>query len=173
MKKAVVGIVLGSDSDLSTMKEAAKILEKFKVPYEMTVSSAHRSPKRTIDYAKRVGKRGVKVLIVGAGGAAHLAGVIAAHITLPVIGVPMHTGPLKGRDSLYSTVQMPKGVPVATMAIGKSGAINAGIMAVEILALSNAQIRKKLKKYKADLAKDVEKKGKKLERLGYQKYSTS
>ena len=173
MKKVVVGIVLGSDSDLSTMKEAAKILEKFKVPYEMTVSSAHRSPKRTIDYAKRAEKRGLKVLIVGAGGAAHLAGVIAAHTTLPVIGVPMHTGPLKGRDSLYSTVQMPKGVPVATMAIGKSGAINAGIMAVEILALSNAQIRKKLKKYKADLAKDVEKKGKRLERLGYQKYSTS
>lgn len=173
MKKVVVGIVLGSDSDLSTMKESAKILEKFKVPYEMTVSSAHRSPKRTIDYAKRAEKRGVKVLIVGAGGAAHLAGVIAAHTTLPVIGVPMHTGPLKGRDSLYSTVQMPKGVPVATMAIGKSGAINAAIMAVEILALSNAQIRKELKRFKTDLAKDVEKKGKKLERLGYQKYSTS
>ena len=173
MKKVVVGIVLGSDSDLSTMKESAKILEKFKVPYEMTVSSAHRSPKRTLDYAKRAEKRGVKVLIVGAGRAAHLAGVIAAHTTLPVIGVPMHTGPLKGRDSLYSTVQMPKGVPVATMAIGKSGAINAAIMAAEILALSNAQIRKKLKKYKADLAKDVEKKGKRLERLGYQKYSSS
>jgi phosphoribosylaminoimidazole carboxylase PurE protein len=173
MKKVVVGIVLGSDSDLSTMKESAKILEKFKVPYEMTVSSAHRSPKRTLDYAKRAEKRGVKVLIVGAGRAAHLAGVIAAHTALPVIGVPMHTGPLKGRDSLYSTVQMPKGVPVATMAIGKSGAINAAIMAMEILALSNAKIRKKLKKYKADLAKDVEKKGKRLERLGYQKYSSS
>jgi phosphoribosylaminoimidazole carboxylase PurE protein len=173
MKKAVVGIVLGSDSDLSTMKETAKILEKFKVPYEMTVSSAHRSPKRTLDYAKRVEKRGLKVLIVGAGKAAHLAGVIAAHTTLPVIGVPMHTGPLKGRDSLYSTVQMPKGVPVATMAIGKSGAINAAIMAAEILALGNAKIRKKLKRFKDDLAKDVEKKGKRLERLGYQKYSTS
>ncbi|MEE9316166.1 MAG: 5-(carboxyamino)imidazole ribonucleotide mutase [bacterium] len=173
MRKVVVGIVLGSDSDLSTMKEAAKILERFRVPYEMTVSSAHRSPKRTLDYAKRAERRGVKVLIVGAGGAAHLAGVIAAHTTLPVIGVPMHTGPLKGRDSLYSTVQMPKGVPVATMAIGKSGAINAGIMAVEILALSNAQIRKELKRFKTDLAKDVEKKSKKLERLGYQKYSTS
>ncbi|NIM03573.1 5-(carboxyamino)imidazole ribonucleotide mutase [bacterium] len=173
MKKAVVGIVLGSDSDLSTMKESTKMLETFKVPYEMTISSAHRSPKRTLDYAKRAEKRGLKVLIVGAGGAAHLAGVIAAHTTLPVIGVPMHTGPLKGRDSLYSTVQMPKGVPVATMAIGKSGAINASIMAVEILALSNAHIRKELKKYKADLAKDVEKKSKRLERLGYQKYSTS
>jgi len=173
MKKAVEGIVLGSDSDLSTMKETAKILEKFKVPYEMTVSSAHRSPKRTLDYAKRVEKRGLKVLIVGAGKAAHLAGVIAAHTTLPVIGVPMHTGPLKGRDSLYSTVQMPKGVPVATMAIGKSGAINAAIMAAEILALGNAKIRKKLKRFKDDLAKDVEKKGKRLERLGYQKYSTS
>ena len=173
MKKAVVGIVLGSDSDLPPMKESTKMLERFKIPYEMTISSAHRSPKRTLDYAKRAERRGLKVLIVGAGGAAHLAGVIAAHTTLPVIGVPMHTGALKGRDSLYSTVQMPKGVPVATMAIGKSGAINAAIMAVEILALSNAQIRKELKRFKADLAKDVEKKGKRLERLGYQKYSTS
>ncbi|MFB0526846.1 MAG: 5-(carboxyamino)imidazole ribonucleotide mutase [bacterium] len=171
--KKVVGIVLGSDSDLSTMKESTKMLETFKVPYEMTISSAHRSPKRTLDYAKRAEKRGLKVLIVGAGGAAHLAGVIAAHTTLPVIGVPVDTGPLKGRDSLYSTVQMPKGVPVATMAIGKAGAVNAAIMAVEILALSNAKIRKELKKFKAELAKDVEKKGKRLERLGYQKYSTS
>jgi len=173
MKKAVVGIVLGSDSDISTMKESAEILRRFKVPYEMTISSAHRSPERTVAYAKRAEKRGLKVLIVGAGGAAHLAGVIASHTTLPVIGVPMHTEVLKGRDSLYSTVQMPKGVPVATMAIGKSGAINAAIMAVEILALDSAQIRKELKRYKADLAKDVEKKSKKLERLGYQKYSTS
>ncbi len=173
MKKVVVGIVLGSDSDLSPMKESTKMLERFKVPYEMTISSVHRSPKRTLDYAKRAEKRGLKVLIVGAGGAAHLAGVIAAHTTLPVIGVPMHTGPLKGRDSLYSTVQMPKGVPVATMAIGKSGAINAAIMAVEILALSNVKIRKELKRFKDDLAKDVGKKGKRLERLGYQKYSAS
>jgi len=173
MKKAVVGIIMGSDSDLSTMKESAKILERFKVPYEMTISSAHRSPKKTINYARRAERRGLKVLIVGAGGAAHLAGVTAAHTTLAVIGVPMHTDALKGRDSLYSTVQMPKGVPVATMAIGKSGAINAAIMAVQILALSNAEIRRELKKYKADLAKDVEKKGKRLEKLGYQKYSTS
>ena len=173
MKKAVVGIVLGSDSDLSTMKESAKILEKFKVPYEMTISSAHRSPERTIDYAKKAEKRGLKVLIVGAGGAAHLAGVIAAHTTLPVVGVPMHTEALKGRDSLYSTVQMPKGVPVATMAIGKPGAANAAILAVEILAISNAQVQKELERYKADLAKDIEKKGKRLERLGYKKYSIS
>jgi len=173
MKKVVVGIVLGSDSDLSTMKESAKILEKFKVPYEMTISSAHRSPERTIDYAKKAEKRGLKVLIVGAGGAAHLAGVIAAHTTLPVVGVPMHTEALKGRDSLYSTVQMPKGVPVATMAIGKPGAANAAILAVEILAISNAQVQKELERYKADLAKDIEKKGKRLERLGYKKYSIS
>jgi len=173
MKKAVVGIVLGSDSDLSTMKESAEILRRFKVPFEMTISSAHRSPERTIDYAKRAEKRGLKVLIVGAGGAAHLAGVIASHTTLPVIGVPMDTEVLKGRDSLYSIVQMPKGVPVATMAIGNSGAANAAIMAVEILALSNTKIRKELRRYKADLAKNVEKQGKRLERLGYQKYSTS
>jgi len=173
MKKVVVGILLGSDSDLSTMKGSAKMLERLKIPYEMTISSAHRSPERTINYARRAERRGLKVLIVGAGGAAHLAGVTAAHTTLPVIGVPMHTDALKGRDSLYSTVQMPKGVPVATMAIGKSGAINAAIMAVEVLALNNARIRKELKRFKAGLAKDVEKKGKKLERLGYQKYSTS
>jgi len=170
MKRAIVGIVLGSDSDLSTMKEAADILEKFKVPYEMTISSAHRSPERTINYAKRAEKKGLKVLIVGAGGAAHLAGVVASHTTLPVIGIPMYTEPLKGRDSLYSTVQMPKGVPVATMAIGKSGAANGAVMAAEILALSDAQIRKELKKYKADLAREVEKKGKRLERLDYREY---
>jgi len=173
MKKAVVGIVMGSDSDLSTMKESAKILERFKVPYEMTISSAHRSPSRTLAYAKSAEKRGLKVLIVGAGGAAHLAGVIASHTTLPVIGVPVHTEALKGRDSLYSTVQMPKGVPVATMAIGKSGGANGAIMAIEILALSNAHIRKELKKYKADLAKDVERKSKRLKSLGYHKYLTS
>jgi len=173
MKKAVVGIIMGSESDLSTMEEAAKILEKFKIPYEMTISSAHRSPQRTIAYAKRAEKKGLKVLIVGAGGAAHLAGVIASHTTLPVIGVPMHTEALKGRDSLYSTVQMPKGVPVATMAIGKSGGANAAVMAAEILALSDTQIRKELKRYKADLAKDVERKGKRLKRWGYQKYLAS
>jgi phosphoribosylaminoimidazole carboxylase PurE protein len=173
MKKAVVGIVLGSDSDISTMKESAEILRRFKVPYEMTISSAHRSPERTVAYAKRAEKKGLKVLIVGAGGAAHLAGVIAAHTTLPVIGVPMHTEVLKGKDSLYSIVQMPKGVPVATMAIGKSGAANAGIMAVEILALSNTRIRKELNRYKADLAKDVEKKGKRLERLGLGRHLAS
>jgi phosphoribosylaminoimidazole carboxylase PurE protein len=173
MKKAVVGIVLGSDSDISTMKESAEILRRFKVPYEITISSAHRSPERTVAYAKRAEKKELKVLIVGAGGAAHLAGVIAAHTTLPVIGVPMHTEVLKGKDSLYSIVQMPKGVPVATMAIGKSGAANAGIIAVEILALSNTRIRKELNRYKADLAKDVEKKGKRLERLGLGRYLAS
>jgi len=173
MKKAIVGIVMGSDSDLSTMKESAKVLERFKIPYEMTISSAHRSPERTIDYTKRAEKRGLKVLIVGAGGAAHLAGVIASYTTLPVIGVPMHTEVLKGRDSLYSIVQMPKGVPVATMAIGKSGAVNGAIMAVEIIALSNTQVRKELKRYREEMAKDVEKKGKRLERLSYKKYSIS
>jgi len=155
------------------MKEAAKVLERFKIPYEMTISSAHRSPERTIDYTKRAEKRGLKVLIVGAGGAAHLAGVIASYTTLPVIGVPMHTEVLKGRDSLYSIVQMPKGVPVATMAIGKSGAVNGAIMAVEIIALSNTQVRKELKRYREEMAKDVEKKGKRLERLSYKKYSIS
>jgi phosphoribosylaminoimidazole carboxylase PurE protein len=173
MKKAVVGIVMGSDSDLSAMKESAKILERFKVPYEMTISSAHRSPERTISYAKNAEKRGLKVLIVGAGGAAHLAGVIASHTTIPVIGVPMHTEALKGKDSLYSTVQMPGGVPVATMAIGKAGAVNSAILAAEILALNDVRIKRELKRYKAELAKDVEKRGRRLERLGYKKYSIS
>ncbi|MDA7857921.1 5-(carboxyamino)imidazole ribonucleotide mutase [bacterium] len=170
MPKPLVGILMGSDSDLPTMKEAAEMLKKLKIPYQMTISSAHRSPKRTIEYARSLEKKGIKVAIVGAGGAAHLPGGIASETTLPVIGVPMDTKSLSGVDSLYSIVQMPKGIPVATMSIGKPGAINAGILAAEILALSHSGIKKELKKYKKELAKDVEKKAKKLEKLGYDKY---
>lgn len=149
----LVSIIMGSDSDFDVMKKAAEILEKFEIDYEMTVSSAHRSPERTADYAKKARERGIQVIIVGAGRAAHLAGVIAAYTTLPIIGVPIDGGPLNGVDALYSTVQMPSGVPVATMAI--DGSKNAAIFAVEILALTDGQIKKKLDEYKSELAEGV------------------
>jgi phosphoribosylaminoimidazole carboxylase PurE protein len=142
-QKPLVAIVMGSDSDLSVMEETAKILAEFEVPYEMTVSSAHRSPERTAEHARKAEERGIEVIIAGAGGAAHLAGVIAAHTILPVIGVPMESG-LMGIDSLLSTVQMPGGVPVATVAIGKAGARNAGILAVQILSGNHPELKKSL-----------------------------
>jgi phosphoribosylaminoimidazole carboxylase PurE protein len=129
MKKPVVGILMGSDSDLPVMEEAAKVLKVFGIPFEIKISSAHRTPKRTAGYARGAERRGIKVIIAGAGHAAHLAGFIAAETTLPVIGVPIESSSLKGLDSLLSTVQMPGGVPVASMAIGKSGAKNAKVIA--------------------------------------------
>lgn len=161
-KKIEVGILMGSDSDADIMGEAAHVLEEYGVGCEMVVASAHRSPKRTMLYATSAEKRGIKVLICGAGHAAHLAGVVAAHTTLPVIGVPIDSSSLKGLDSILSTVQMPGGIPVATMAIGKSGAKNAGIFAAEILAVSNASLRKKLQKNREDMEKQVAEKDKKL-----------
>src|SRR3990172_7387840 len=161
-KKPLVGILMGSDSDLSVMEETAKVLREFKVPYEMTVSSAHRTPRRTSDYAKNAESRRIKVIIAGAGSAAHLAGFIAAETTLPVIGVPIDSSPLKGLDSLLSTVQMPGGVPVASMAIGKAGAKNAGIFAVEILATADASLRDALKRQRKEMARQIEEKAKKL-----------
>ncbi|HBG45857.1 MAG TPA: 5-(carboxyamino)imidazole ribonucleotide mutase [Deltaproteobacteria bacterium] len=161
-QKPLVGIVMGSESDLPVMGEAAKVLKGFKIPYEMTISSAHRSPKRTSDYAKGAEDRGIKVIIAGAGSAAHLAGFIAAETTIPVIGVPIDSSPLKGLDSLLSTVQMPGGVPVASMAIGKAGAKNAGIFAAQILATGVASLRGALKKQRKDMAKEVEEKAKRL-----------
>jgi phosphoribosylaminoimidazole carboxylase PurE protein len=154
----VVGIVMGSDSDLPVMKEAETILDQFQVPYEVMLSSAHRSPDRTIRYAKSAEERGLQVIIVGAGAAAHLAGVIASETVLPVIGIPIDSSPLKGMDSLLSTVQMPGGIPVATMAIGRAGARNAAILAIQILALKFPQMREALKGYKKRLAQEVEKK---------------
>lgn len=151
-----VGIVVGSESDLPIVKETTKILDFFKIGYDLTISSAHRSPKRTIDYAKNAKKRGFKVLIVGAGAAAHLAGIIAAETTLPVVGIPINSSPLQGFDSLLSTVQMPGGVPVASMAVGTAGARNAGIFAAQILSVKDAAIAEKLRKYKKKLAKEVE-----------------
>jgi 5-(carboxyamino)imidazole ribonucleotide mutase len=169
-KKNLVGIVMGSDSDLPVMKEAAQMLERFNIPFELEISSAHRSPERTIKYAREAVGRGLKILVVGAGGAAHLAGVIAAITTLPVIGVPMDTKALKGLDSLFSIVQMPKGIPVATLAIGNAGAANAGILCAEILALESPEIRKKLEVFKEELKKSVIKKSNKLKKTGYKKY---
>ena len=162
---AKVGIVMGSDSDLDIMQEAAAVLKKFQIPYEMTVASAHRSPQRAGDFAATALKRGMKVIIAGAGHAAHLAGVLAAHTTLPVIGVPIDSSCLQGLDALLATVQMPPGIPVATMAIGKPGARNAGILAAQIIAVSEAQLAEKLEKFKHEMARQVEKKAKNIESL--------
>lgn len=169
-KKPLVGIVIGSDSDLPVIKHTVEILERFKVPYELIISSAHRSPSQTKQYAQSAQKRGIEIIIAGAGGSAHLAGVIASHTSVPVIGVPMETKFLKGVDSLFSIVQMPKGIPVATMAIGKAGAINAGIFAAQILAAKFIYIRKVLNIYKKQIEKKVSIKGNRLKKIGYKKY---
>lgn len=153
---------MGSDSDLEIMREAAKILDEFGISYEMDVTSAHRSPARTSEYASQAAGRGVRVIIAGAGGAAHLAGVIAAHTILPVIGVPIPSTTLQGLDSLLAIVQMPAGIPVATVAIGKPGATNAGILAAQVLAIGDSGLATKLSSYKEKLARGVEEKSRKL-----------
>ena len=150
----LVGIIMGSKSDWDTMRHAAEMLTRFDVPHEASVLSAHRTPALTAEYASTAASRGLQVIIAGAGGAAHLAGVVAAHTVLPVIGVPVHSA-LNGLDSLLSTVQMPKGVPVATVAIGASGAANAGILAVEILATARPDLRQKLQAFRDELAEQV------------------
>ncbi|MFC1698825.1 5-(carboxyamino)imidazole ribonucleotide mutase [Candidatus Omnitrophota bacterium] len=158
MNKVKVGILMGSKSDLPVMSESEKMLADFGVRAQVRVLSAHRTPLATINYAVSAAARGLKVIIAGAGGAAHLAGVVAAHTTLPVVGVPMTTTHLKGIDSLFSTVQMPAGVPVATMAIGKSGAKNAALLAVQILALEDQKLQKKVVAFKKKLAASIKKK---------------
>ena len=150
-----IAIVMGSQSDLETMNEAVNLLKEFNADYEVRILSAHRTPDEVAKFAKEARKDGVKVIIAGAGGAAALAGSIAAHTTLPVIGVPMETSSLKGLDSLLSTVQMPGGVPVASMAIGRAGAKNSAIFALEILGVSDKEIEKKLNNYKKELGKKV------------------
>ena len=160
---AVVGIVMGSDSDMGVMQSAADVLKDFGVAFEITVASAHRSPQRAALWASTAPERGIKVIIAGAGHAAHLAGAMAAHTSLPIIGVPIDSSCLQGMDALLATVQMPPGIPVATMAIGKSGARNAGILAVQILALSDDGLAEKLQEYKQNMAAKVEEKAKKLE----------
>jgi len=144
----VIGIVMGSTSDWETMKAAAKMLEEFGVPYEAKAMSAHRTPQAVADWASNAQKNGMKAIIAAAGGAAHLAGVVAAHTTLPVLGVPMPSKHLQGLDSLLSTVQMPKGIPVATFAIGDAGAANAALFAVALLSLSNSDLQKKLTEFR-------------------------
>jgi len=162
MTNPLVSIVMGSDSDLEVMREAANTLKSFAIPYEIDVTSAHRSPARTALYAREAAARGVKVIIAGAGGAAHLAGVIAAETTLPVIGVPISATSLNGLDSLLAIVQMPAGIPVATVAIGKAGATNAAILAAQMLALADPALAAKLTTHKEKLARGVEEKSRKL-----------
>jgi 5-(carboxyamino)imidazole ribonucleotide mutase len=168
MKKPVIGIIMGSDSDLPVMKAAAEMLDLFAIPYELTIVSAHRTPNRLVEYAESAEKAGLKVIIAGAGGSAHLPGMCAAHTLLPVIGVPVESKALQGLDSLLSIVQMPPGIPVATVAI--NGAKNAGILAVEIISLNDANARKKLAEYKDTMRKEVEAKAQRLEQTGFQKY---
>ena len=159
----LVGIIMGSDTDYPVMAEAGKTLEKFGIAYDIEVTSAHRSPARTHEYASTAANRGLKCIIVGAGGAAHLAGVVAAASTLPVIGVPLATSALNGMDALLATVQMPGGIPVGTMAIDKAGAVNAAIFAAEIIGLSDATIAKKLLGHKEELARGVAEKNARLQ----------
>ena len=165
---AKVGIVMGSDSDMPIMAKAAEILDKLGIDYEMTIISAHREPDVFFDWAKAAEEKGFKVIIAGAGKAAHLPGMCAAIFPLPVIGIPMKTSDLGGVDSLYSIVQMPSGIPVATVAI--NGGANAGILAAKILATSDAELLAKLKAYSESLKNDVVKKAEKLEQVGYKKY---
>ena len=165
---AKVGIIMGSDSDLVVMSKAADVLDKLGVDYEMTIISAHREPDVFFEYAKAAEAKGFKVIIAGAGMAAHLPGMCAAIFPMPVIGIPMHTTSLGGRDSLYSIVQMPSGIPVATVAI--NGGANAGILAAKILAVSDPELLGRLKAYSENLKEQVVAKAEKLDKLGYQEY---
>jgi 5-(carboxyamino)imidazole ribonucleotide mutase len=158
-----VGILMGSDSDLEVMREAEKRLDSFGVPYETRIMSAHRTPDKTVEYARAAQQRGLEVIICGAGAAAHLAGAIAANTTLPVIGVPIDSSNLKGLDALLATVQMPAGIPVATMAIGKAGAANAGIFAAQIIARKDAEVSAKLAQSRKEMAAAVEERDRKLQ----------
>ncbi len=160
MRKTLVGILMGSDSDLTVMEKAAEVLKEMDVPFEMDISSAHRLPEKTINYAKTARQRGIEVLIAGAGMSAHLAGVLASHTTLPVIGVPIKSGALNGVDALYSTVQMPPGIPVAT--VGIDGAKNAAFLACEILSIKYPEIAKRLEDYRERMKNEMEEKSKRL-----------
>ena len=165
---AKVGIVMGSDSDLPVMSKAAQMLEKFGIDYEITIISAHRMPDVFFDYASKAEEKGIKCIIAGAGGAAHLPGMCAAIFPMPVIGIPMHTTSLGGRDSLYSIVQMPSGIPVATVAI--NGGANAGLLAAKILATSDEALLERLKAYSKDLKEQVQAKDARLQEVGYKNY---
>lgn len=166
--KPLIGIIMGSDSDLPTMEKAIAICEEFKVGYEVAIVSAHRTPERMVNYARQASDRGIQVIIAGAGGAAHLPGMVASLTTLPVIGVPVPTRQLKGLDSLYSIVQMPGGIPVATVAIGN--AQNAGLLAVQILATHDRQLQTLVEQYRQKLSQMVLEKQTRLDELGYREY---
>jgi len=166
--KPLVAIIMGSDSDLPVMKDAAEMLEKFQVPYEISIVSAHRTPERMFDYAQKAEERGIEIIIAGAGGAAHLPGMVASLTALPVIGVPVKTRSLSGMDSLLSIVQMPAGVPVATVAI--NNAKNAGILAAKMLGAKYPEIRKRVKEFMKDMKEMVEEKAAKLEYEGWKAY---
>ena len=168
MSKVEVGIIMGSDSDLPVMSAAAQVCEEFGIAYEVDIVSAHRTPQKLVKYSKSAEKRGLKVIIAGAGGAAHLPGMVASETALPVIGVPVRSSALDGMDSLLSIVQMPGGVPVATVAI--NGAKNAGILAAQIIGTSDSTLRRKVSKYKAKMKKEVNKKSKKLQAVKYKEY---
>lgn len=168
MENPIVSIIMGSDSDLPIMKDAAEILDKLGVPYECTIVSAHRTPERMFNFAKEAAHRGIKVIIAGAGGAAHLPGMVASITYLPVIGVPIKSRTLDGVDSLYSIVQMPSGVPVAT--VGINGATNAGILAAQIISLGDEKVSRALINYKEKLGRVVEEKASKLEEIGFENY---
>ncbi|CAA6799156.1 MAG: Phosphoribosylaminoimidazole carboxylase catalytic subunit (EC [uncultured Sulfurovum sp.] len=168
MSKALVGIIMGSDSDLPVMSAAVEMCEEFGIAYEVDIVSAHRTPERLVEYSMSAEERGLKVIIAGAGGAAHLPGMVASLTVLPVIGVPVRSSALDGMDSLLSIVQMPGGVPVATVAI--NGAKNAGILSAQIIGASDADLRGKIREYKSKIKKEVEKKVKKLKKVEYKKY---
>lgn len=168
MSNPLIGIIMGSDSDLPTLKEAIVVCEEFEVPWEVAIVSAHRTPERMVDYARQAHQRGLKVIIAGAGGAAHLPGMVAALTPLPVVGVPVSSRQLQGVDSLYSIVQMPAGIPVATVAIGN--ARNAGLLAVQILATHDPELLEKVQHYRQSLKDMVMEKQAKLDQLGYQQY---
>lgn len=168
MEYPLISIIMGSDSDLPVMQEAAEILAYLGIPYECTIVSAHRTPDRMYEFAKKAEERGIQAIIAGAGGAAHLPGMVASLTNLPVIGVPVKSKTLDGLDSLYSIVQMPPGIPVATVAI--NGSKNAGILAAQIIALQHKEVKAKLKAYKNGLREMIEEKAEKLEALGYRDY---
>lgn len=168
MKKPIVSVIMGSDSDLPVVKDCITTLEEFTIPYEVAIMSAHRSPDETSAFAKQAHKKGIRVIIAAAGGAAHLAGVVAAHFPLPVIGIPIKSSTLSGVDSLYSIVQMPPGIPVAT--VGINAAKNAALLAIQILAVNDIKLQKKIMEYKKNLSNTVIKKSNMLKEIGVEKY---
>lgn len=171
MAKAEVAVIMGSDSDLEVMKNAAEMLEYFEIPYELTIVSAHRTPERMMKYSLEAKKRGIKVIIAGAGGAAHLPGMVGSLSSIPVIGVPIKSSSLSGLDSLLSIVQMPSGIPVATVAI--NGARNAAILACQILSIESIELAERIEKYKIKLNNDIQNKCLKIEKIGWKAYLKS